>query len=75
MGEKINKGTKSDFNLRINGVLRFQNLIVVPKEEGLKREILEESHRSKYMVHPGENKMYQNLKSLYCWENMKKKIV
>ena len=39
--EKVNKGKKSDFNLKINGVLRFRNRIVVPKDEGLKRKILE----------------------------------
>ena len=55
-------------------MLKFQNRIVVPKNEGLKREILEETHRSKYTVHLGGNKMYQDLKSLYWWENMKKKI-
>ena len=72
--KKVKKGEKSDFNLGINGVLWFQNRIVVPKDEGLKREILEETHRSKYTVHPGGNKMYQDLKSLYWWENMKKEI-
>ena len=71
--KKVKKGEKSDFNLELNGVLRFQNRIVVPKDERLKSEILEEAHRSKYTVHFG-NKMYQDLKSLYWWENMKKKI-
>ena len=71
---EVKKGEKSDFNLGTNSVLRFQNRIVVPKDEGLKKEILEEVHRSKYTVHPGGNKMYQDLKSLYWWENMKRKI-
>ena len=73
--EKVKRGDKSDFNLGSNGVLRFRNRIVVPKDEGLKNEILEEAHRSKFTVYPGGNKMYQNLKSLYWWENMKKEIV
>ena len=72
--KKVDKGEKSDFNLGINGILRFRNRIVVPKDKGLKGKILEKTHRSKYMVHPGGNKIYQNLKSLYWWENMKKKI-
>ena len=46
----------------------------MPKDEGLKKEILEETHRSKYTVHPGSNKMYQDLKLLYWWDNMKKEI-
>ena len=63
--EKVKKGKKSDFNLGTNGVLRFRNRIVVPKDEGFKRKILKETHRSKYTVHLEGNKMYQNLKSLY----------
>ena len=63
--EKVNKGEKLDFNLGVNGVLKFQNRIVVPKDKGLKKKILEETYRSKYTVHPGGNKMYQDLKSLY----------
>ena len=72
--EKVNKGEKSNFNLRTNGVLRFRNRIKVPKDEGFKKEILEEAHRSKYTVHLRGNKIYQNLKSLYWWENIKKEI-
>ncbi|GJT30862.1 putative reverse transcriptase domain-containing protein [Tanacetum coccineum] len=33
--------------------------------------IMHESHKSKYSIHPGSDKMYQNLKKLYCWPNMK----
>ena len=36
--EKVKKREKSDFNLGLNGVLRFQNCIVLPKDEGLKRK-------------------------------------
>ena len=53
--EKVRKGEKSDFNLGVSGVLRFRNCTVVPKDEGLKRKILEETHRSKYTVHLGWN--------------------
>ena len=55
-------------------MLKFRNRLVVPKDEGLKKEMLDETHRSKYTVHPGGNKMYQDLKSLYWWENMKREI-
>ena len=68
--EKVQKGKKSDFNLGTDEVLKFRNHLVVPKDESLKKEILDETHRSKYTVHPGGNKMYQDLKSIYWWENM-----
>nr|GFA54581.1 hypothetical protein [Tanacetum cinerariifolium] len=36
--------------------------------------IKHESHKSKYSVHPGSDKMYQDLKQLYWWPNMKADI-
>nr|GFA16614.1 reverse transcriptase domain-containing protein [Tanacetum cinerariifolium] len=36
--------------------------------------IMHESHKSKYSVHPGFAKMYQDLKQLYWWPNMKADI-
>ncbi|GKC49183.1 putative reverse transcriptase domain-containing protein, partial [Tanacetum coccineum] len=36
--------------------------------------IMHESHKSKYSIHPGSNKMYQDLKKLYWWPNMKAEI-
>ncbi|GJW33019.1 putative reverse transcriptase domain-containing protein [Tanacetum coccineum] len=35
---------------------------------------MHESHKSKYSVHPGSDKMYQDLKKLYWWPNMKAEI-
>ncbi|GJQ92310.1 putative reverse transcriptase domain-containing protein [Tanacetum coccineum] len=36
--------------------------------------IMHESHKSKYSIHPGSDKMYQDLKNLYWWPSMKAKI-
>ncbi|GKE00612.1 putative reverse transcriptase domain-containing protein [Tanacetum coccineum] len=35
---------------------------------------MHESHKSKYSIHPGSDKMYQDLKLLYWWPNMKADI-
>ncbi|GJR91878.1 reverse transcriptase domain-containing protein [Tanacetum coccineum] len=32
---------------------------------------MNESHKSKYSIHPGSDKMYPDLKKLYWWPNMK----
>ncbi|GJQ95059.1 putative reverse transcriptase domain-containing protein [Tanacetum coccineum] len=32
---------------------------------------MHESHKSKYSIHPGSDKMYHDLKKLYWWPNMK----
>nr|GEV87013.1 putative reverse transcriptase domain-containing protein [Tanacetum cinerariifolium] len=36
--------------------------------------MMHESHKSKYSVHSGSNKMYQDMKLLYWWPNMKADI-
>ncbi|GKA71908.1 putative reverse transcriptase domain-containing protein [Tanacetum coccineum] len=51
--------------------------IVKPKNLGrLIRPIFEirSDHKSKYSIHPGSDKMYQDLKKLYWWPNMKAEI-
>ncbi|GJW26082.1 putative reverse transcriptase domain-containing protein [Tanacetum coccineum] len=40
----------------------------------LRTLILHESHKSKYFVHLGFDKMYQDMKQLYWWPNMKADI-
>ncbi|GJW40472.1 putative reverse transcriptase domain-containing protein [Tanacetum coccineum] len=36
--------------------------------------IMHESHKSKYSIHPGSDKMYHDLKKMYWWPNMKAEI-
>nr|GEX24007.1 putative reverse transcriptase domain-containing protein [Tanacetum cinerariifolium] len=36
---------------------------------------MHKSHKSKYSIHPGSDKMYQDLKKLYWWPNIKAEIV
>ncbi|GJR11756.1 putative reverse transcriptase domain-containing protein [Tanacetum coccineum] len=38
------------------------------------KPLMHESHKSKYSIHPGSDKMYQDLKQLYWWPNMKANI-
>ncbi|GJS96641.1 putative reverse transcriptase domain-containing protein, partial [Tanacetum coccineum] len=40
----------------------------------LRTVIMHESHKSKYSIHPGSDKMYQDMKKLYWWLNMKADI-
>nr|GEV46957.1 putative reverse transcriptase domain-containing protein [Tanacetum cinerariifolium] len=47
------------------------------ESNNLKKEktlIMHESHKSKYSVYPGFDKMYQDMKQLYWWPNMKADI-
>jgi hypothetical protein len=47
------------------GILWFEDRLVVPKNPELRKKILEEAHLSKFSMHPGSNKMYHDLRSLY----------
>ncbi|GJR28797.1 putative reverse transcriptase domain-containing protein [Tanacetum coccineum] len=40
----------------------------------LRTMIMHESHKSKYSIHPSSDKMYQDMKKLYWWPNMKADI-
>ncbi|KAD0325810.1 hypothetical protein E3N88_44451 [Mikania micrantha] len=42
--------------------------------EELRTLICDEAHKSRYSVHPGADKMYQDLRTSYWWPGMKKDI-
>nr|GEZ85402.1 putative reverse transcriptase domain-containing protein [Tanacetum cinerariifolium] len=46
----------------------------IPCYGDLRIVIMHESHKSKYSIHPGSDKMYQDMKKLYWWPNMKADI-
>nr|GEY37437.1 putative reverse transcriptase domain-containing protein [Tanacetum cinerariifolium] len=46
----------------------------IPSYGDLRTVIMHESYKSKYSIHPGSYKMYQDMKKLYWWPNMKADI-
>ncbi|GJR67835.1 putative reverse transcriptase domain-containing protein [Tanacetum coccineum] len=65
---------KPIFETRSDGIQCFEGRIWLPLFGGLRDLIMHESHKSKYSIHPGSDKMYQDLKKLYWWPNMKAEI-
>ncbi|GJY29064.1 putative reverse transcriptase domain-containing protein [Tanacetum coccineum] len=59
---------------RADGTLCLNNRIWISCFGDLRALIMHESHKSKYSIHPGSDKMYQDQKKLYWWPNMKAKI-
>ncbi|GKB94652.1 putative reverse transcriptase domain-containing protein [Tanacetum coccineum] len=62
---------KQIFEFRPDETRCFGNHVWLPRFGGLRDLIMHESHKSKYSIHPGSDKMYQDLKLLYWWPNMK----
>jgi hypothetical protein len=54
-----------------NGPIWFGQRLVVPEDPTLRKKILEEAHLSKFSIHPGSSKMYQDMKGNFWWSNKK----
>ncbi|GKB46216.1 putative reverse transcriptase domain-containing protein [Tanacetum coccineum] len=57
-----------------DGNLGFNSRIWLPCYGDLRTVIMHESHKSKYYIHPGSDKMYQDMKKLYWWPSIKANI-
>ncbi|GJU36863.1 putative reverse transcriptase domain-containing protein, partial [Tanacetum coccineum] len=66
--------TKERLKPRADGTLCLNNRSWLPCYGDLRTLVMHESHKSKYSIHPGSDKMYQDLKQLYWWPNMKANI-
>jgi hypothetical protein len=60
-------GMEKQFVQKPDEVLYFMDRIWIPDFGDLRNVILDEAHKSKYYVHPGADKMYQDLKDFYWW--------
>ncbi|GKB78918.1 putative reverse transcriptase domain-containing protein [Tanacetum coccineum] len=68
------KVRKEKLEPRADGTLCFNGRSWLPCYGDLRTVIMHESHKSKYSIHPGSDKMYQDMKKLYWWPNMKADI-
>ncbi|GKE37675.1 putative reverse transcriptase domain-containing protein [Tanacetum coccineum] len=62
---------KEKLEPRADRTLCLNNKSWLPCYGDLRTLIMHESHKSKYYVYPGFDKMYQDMKKLYWWPNMK----
>ncbi|GJS03428.1 putative reverse transcriptase domain-containing protein [Tanacetum coccineum] len=59
---------------RVDGNLCLNGRSWLPCYGDLRTVIMHESHKSKYSIHSGSDKTYQDMKKLYWWPNMKANI-
>jgi hypothetical protein len=70
--EKINEilqliidGKGKDFREDAEGVVWFKDRLFVPDIKSIRELILKEAHETAYSIHPGSEKMYQDLKKRF----------
>jgi hypothetical protein len=70
--EKINEiqqlikdGKGKDFREDAEGVVWFKDRLCVPDINSIQELILKEAHEKAYSIHPGSEKMYQDLKKRF----------
>ncbi|KAL0551944.1 hypothetical protein IC582_011037 [Cucumis melo] len=71
----VETGQGEDFSISSNDGLMFEGRLCVPEDSAVKIELLTEAHNSPFTMHPGSTKMYQDLRSVYWWRNMKREVV
>ncbi|KAI6698855.1 hypothetical protein NL676_018974 [Syzygium grande] len=62
---------KPDFQVSEDGIFKCRGRLCVPDDWELKEENLSEAHKGNYSIHPGNTKMYQNLRQHYWWNEIK----
>ena len=73
--DRVQSGTGDEgWTVHSNGSLQYKRRVVVPQLTDLREEILREFHCSRFAVHPGGTKMYQDLRRQYYWSGMKRHV-
>ena len=70
----VNTGDMTDYAIDESGGLLYKSRLCVPNDMDLRKKILYECHNTVFTMHPGGNKMYQDMKQYYWWRGMKKDI-
>ena len=59
---KVSAKESEEWSIGSDGALKYKNRLCVPNIDHLRKDLLDEAHRSRLMVHPGGTKMYKDLK-------------
>ncbi|XP_070009599.1 uncharacterized protein [Nicotiana sylvestris] len=59
---------KTPFEIIEDRVLKYQGRLCVPNIAGLRRQVIGQTHYSRYSIHPGATKMYHDIREVYLWD-------
>ncbi|KAI3762641.1 hypothetical protein L1987_53080 [Smallanthus sonchifolius] len=60
------RGMEAQLEVKSDGICYFAERIWVPVSGNLRELVMDKAHKSRYSIHPGSDKMYHDLKVLYC---------
>ena len=63
--EKLSKGKAKGFREDEHDTLWFEDRVYVPNDQEIRKLISQEAHDSPYSIHPGNTKMYLDLKDSF----------
>ncbi|XP_017609506.1 uncharacterized protein LOC108455463 [Gossypium arboreum] len=72
---QVESDSTFDFRLNKDRVLCFRGRVYVQNDSNMRLSILREAHSSSYATHPDGNKMYWDLRELYWWLDLKRKVM
>jgi transposase InsO family protein len=70
----MSEGRAKGFHADEQGTIWFEKRICVPQDPELRKLIFQEAHDSPYSIHPGNTKMYMDVKERFWWSNLKRDI-
>ena len=70
----LSEGKAKGFREDEQGTMWFEKRVCVPQNEDLRKLILQEAHDSPYSIHPGNTKMYMDVKERFWWNGLKRDI-
>ncbi|XP_060217135.1 uncharacterized protein LOC132644561 [Lycium barbarum] len=72
--EQVEQGQTKRATIDSDRLLWHDGRLCVPDVEDVRQTIMEEAHSSRYSIHPGATKMYQDLKKHFWGMRMKRNI-
>ena len=70
----ISKGKAKGFHTNEQGTIWYEKRLCVPDDPDIRKLILQEAHDLPYSIHPGNTKMYMDVKDRFWWNNLKREI-
>ena len=73
--DRVQSGTGDEgWTVHADDSLRYRGRVVVPQLTDLREEILREFHCSRFSMHAGGTKMYQDPRRQYYWSGIKRHV-